>query len=134
MFEGRVTALKNRFNRFYSLGIYFPDNRNLKRLLWPGAAPFKRAEIKVPEYSEKTLFRDAEKVAKAKIGNLARRFDCDVIVLENERINGSDPLNPDFNEDEKPRSYSVVACFYGSKDYLNRHQDSSRQRLVQRVA
>lgn len=132
IFRGRITALQNRFNPLYNLRFYYPDNKELNELLCPGAAPSEKIRIRAPIFSEKTLFRNAERVARARISGLARRFDCDIVVLENERINGADPLNPDFEEEEKPRIYSVVACFYGSADYLNRHLASSRQRLIQR--
>ena len=72
---------------------------------------------------------DAERLARSKIKSLARRFDCDIVVLDNPQINGSNPLNPDFNEESSKRSYKVQASFYSSPDYLNRHSDTSLERL-----
>jgi len=128
IFEGRITALKNRVSPLYKLGFYYPDNEKLKELLFPWAAPFQKIVIKTH-----TSVRNAERVARARISGLARRFDCDVVVLKDETIDGANPLNPDFNEDAKSKTYETMACFYKSADYLNKHHALSRQRLLHRI-
>ncbi len=129
IFKGRLTALKNRFNPLYDLMLRYTGNEELNELLFPDSAPFYKVKIRVPRFFEKTLFRNAEKIGNARIRGLARRFDCDVVILEDEKINEENSLNLDF----RPfRNYEVVAGFYCSRNYLNTHMLSSRQRLRQR--
>ena len=132
IFEWRLRGILNRFNRAYDLRIYNSRKEVPEGFLFSGSGVTKQIEIKVPRYFGRTFFRDAEKSAMSKIKNLARRFDCDIVVLDAPKINGSDPLNPDFDGEKTPRSYKVRASFYSSPDYLNRHSDASLERLRRR--
>jgi hypothetical protein len=125
----RLRGFANRFNSLYDLKTYY-SRKEADKFLVPGAGVVKELTITVPEYFKKTLFRDAELVAQNRIKTLARRCDCDVVVLENVRINRGNPENPDFNENASIRNYKAKVGFFKSFDYMNPHMSESERKLI----